>query len=221
MPRNIGRFLAVAAAEGIIGYGAIESIKATVTPGVWRDAVLLAIWPLVIVAGTIAFVVWIWRGDGPGAAPLLPQGKGDPVSAGIASAPAATAVVPVVLPIAQPKERVFVPRSVTPLYLSTFFEGHTDAEGKRSVTEYMGKWISVRAPVSNVQVFDSFAIIHFYLDMPTDSKAQLNFHVTADFAEKWKERVGLLRVDEEVLVVGRIQTISKWQLQLMDSELLG
>src|SRR5262245_23866003 len=59
--RRFGRFVVVASAEGVIGWLAINSILAAVAPSPARDAVLLAIWPLVIVGGTV--IGWQWLGN--------------------------------------------------------------------------------------------------------------------------------------------------------------
>jgi hypothetical protein len=62
MARRYFRTLGVYAAQGVVGWIAVESIKVAVAPDQpYRSIVLLAIWPLVIIAGTIVSVVWIWR----------------------------------------------------------------------------------------------------------------------------------------------------------------
>lgn len=63
MPNRLARFLIVAAAEGVIGGVAFAGVVVLAEPGELRNAVLLAIWPLVIVCGTIVALVWIVQGE--------------------------------------------------------------------------------------------------------------------------------------------------------------
>jgi hypothetical protein len=78
--RNLLRFVAVNAIAGVIGAIAVESIKGSVSSdNPARETVLLAIWPLAIIAALIAFVVWVVRGDHIPPAPPPPAGT-SPIS---------------------------------------------------------------------------------------------------------------------------------------------
>jgi hypothetical protein len=116
----------------------------------------------------------------------------------------------------EPAPRAFVPGSVTPEYLFAFFEGHTTAQGQRSVSDYIGKWMRLAGPVSNVQVFIRSAVVTFLIQR---GSLALFDSVSMWFPEASKETVRLLNVGDEIAVIGRIESVRKGDLQLQDCEL--
>lgn len=118
---------------------------------------------------------------------------------------------------AEPEPRVFVPGSVTPEYLFAFFEGHTTAQGQRSVADYIGKWMPLAGPVNNVQVFTTSAVVTFLRQRGT----RLLFDsISMWFRETSREGVMLLNQGDQISVVGRIESVSQADLQLQDCELV-
>jgi len=63
--RNAFRFVVVYGVGGIVGWLAIEAVKAGITDPIVRDWVIAVMVPLSLVLMTVAFCVWIWKGDQP------------------------------------------------------------------------------------------------------------------------------------------------------------
>lgn len=139
-----------------------------------------------------------------------------PVPPTTPSRPLLAPAVPV--PADQPLARVLVPTSVDMHYLASFFEGHTDAEGKRSIAGYRGKWIPVDGTVTNVQVFSTSAVVSVYFERKSHP---LRLYVPLHFDEPWVERVGLLRTGERIRAVGQIADVSEYEVTLNACELVG
>jgi hypothetical protein len=144
------------------------------------------------------------------------------VTPSIAEAPAAMAAQPRTHPTGparvQPGQgRVFVPASATPQFLTGFFEGHTDAQGKRSVADYLGKWMPVRGPVIDVQVFEKSVAVSLRMDKVRGRP--LTISVVLWFSGEWMDRVKLLSPDERIAAIGRIDEITEWRINLRECEL--
>jgi hypothetical protein len=97
-----------------------------------------------------------------------------------------------------------------------FFEGNTDAQGQRSVADYVGKWMRVEGAVSNVQVFDTSAAVTCYLEK---AGSVLAISIGMWFPEKSKESVKFLGRGDEIAVVGRIARLGRLEIELRDCEL--
>jgi hypothetical protein len=226
--KNALRFLAVAGAQGLIGW-ASSIVSAGVADPKLRDYFLVGIWPVLIVSGTVVFVVWVWRGErvrghtqgpaGPTGAtgPTGSTGPTGPIEVGATghTGPTGPTGSAQVQP-AQAPQRLFIPPSVTPLYLMEFFEGNTDAQGQRSVADYVGKWMRVEGAVSNVQVFDTSAAVTCYLEK---AGSVLAISIGMWFPEKSKESVKFLGRGDEIAVVGRIARLGRLEIELRDCEL--
>jgi hypothetical protein len=116
---------------------------------------------------------------------------------------------------ASPLERVFVPTSVTPQFLNAFFEGgRTDAQGQQSVAPYIGKWMPYRGDVGQVQVFENRAVITSYIDIQQILRMSMGLWFEASL----RERVGLQNINDPIAVVGRIASISHYEIALHDCE---
>jgi hypothetical protein len=214
MLRNLVRFLVVASAEGVIGYVASQVVIAGVESPQLRDIFLVAIWPLLIVSGTVMFVAWVWSGRPLVSTVGAPRDGSEAQS--VLSHPAS---VPATHPIAQPANREFVPPSVTPLFLMSFFEGHTTAQGQQSVARYIGKWLTFSGTVSNVQVFDTAAVVTSYVDRSNPSVLEIT--ISMWFLMSNKERVRLLSRGDPIVVSGRIERLASLDIELRDCELVS
>src|SRR5665811_189351 len=145
--RVFGGLLLLWAAQGVIGQVAVEAIKASVNPSPLRDAVLLAIWPLVIIVGGAVAVVWIWR---------QPTTQSDASAHRRAARPDPTPTAPPSSrPIPPPsptpaREREYVPADVTVAYLVAQFADRTGIQAAKLVSVYLDKWMRVTGPLGTV-----------------------------------------------------------------------
>jgi hypothetical protein len=197
------------AAQGVIGQVAVEAIKATVTPSPLRDVVLLAIWPIVIVAGAAVAVAWIWR---------QPTQTNPSTAAPIRRRPptASTALpaTPVSIPSPQPvREREFVPPDVTVDYLASQFDGRTGIQAAKLVSVYLGKWMRVTGPLGNVGAGPEPYQVTF---------AGYNNRTYMYFRDpRAVERLSMLTLGTEIVVVGQITQIRASWVDLADCELIS
>jgi hypothetical protein len=145
----------------------------------------------------------------PGPTPVEPAARGVPT-------PTPT---PTTTKTAEEHHREFVPPSVTPLSLMSFFEGRTTAQGQQSVAAYIGKWLRFSGTVSNVQVFNSSAVVTCYVERSNPSVLEIS--ISLWFLMSNKERVRLLSRGDPIVVSGRIERLASLDIELRDCELVS
>jgi hypothetical protein len=114
-----------------------------------------------------------------------------------------------------PKEQIFV--DVTPQFLVELKRGRTTAEGATLLHPYIGKWMKLSGPISDVSPPDlsgrPSAVISF--NEPNQRISVLMF-----FDKNLWERISTLRVDQNILVQGQISTVESSILLLVDCEIV-
>jgi hypothetical protein len=110
-----------------------------------------------------------------------------------------------------PADRIFV--DTTSKFLFDLVKGQTHFQRKKITEIYMGKWLKVSGPVSNVQALSSGRSV---VSVGLDDVRQLSLW----FDTKWSERVGLLMMGQNVSAIGKINNISGIEIEMEDCELL-
>jgi hypothetical protein len=206
--------------------------------GVEALALLALVWAVIlnVAHGHADGLVRAWKAEHPTliAGPPGPTGPTGPTGVGATGATGPTgptevgatgptgpagAAGPAQVPAARTGGRVFVPASATPKFLTDFFQGRTDAQGERSVAEYLGKWMPVEGPVRNVQVFEEKRVA-VSLDLAPVESGDLGLNISLWFSGKWIERVKLLGPDDHVAAIGRIDEIRRLGVSLRECELV-
>lgn len=113
------------------------------------------------------------------------------------------------------EQRIFVGPDITPEFLMSQFDGHTDFEGSALVEPYIGTWIKLSGPVHNI----GNGILGYQIEFPHEAFGR--GFVIASFDEKWAERLRMLRQGSMVSVVGSIKSVGKSALFLFESELVS
>jgi hypothetical protein len=113
--------------------------------------------------------------------------------------------------------RVFVPPSVTPQYLTAFFDGHTDAQGQRSVADYLGKWMPFQGLVDNVHGYEKRVAVSCHVGRTPASAMPIS--VGLWFSGKWMQSVELWSQGDQIAIVGRIDNVERFRIDLKDCEL--
>jgi hypothetical protein len=132
------------------------------------------------------------------------------------------------LPQAEPKtsvedpreERVFVGPGVTPEYLFGLYEGKTDMQAQKAADLFLGKWMPISGPLRNIGAWHeagSYCQVTVELgDAPIFFMKSLYLY----FRDKrWVDRLSVLAAGDLISVHGRIDRISRFEIQLQDCEL--
>jgi hypothetical protein len=106
----------------------------------------------------------------------------------------------------KPEARVVV--RVKPDQLMDFYNDRLTSEGDRLVAPYMGKWMSVTAPVHNVSG-------HFLTVKISDDRTTFCI-----FRPTWESRLSVLTRNEDVTVQGKIRRVTRLDLDLENCELI-
>jgi hypothetical protein len=145
--------------------------------------------------------------EAPPAVPPQPDKEAESAPAITRPEPTETNVVP---PLRTSDDgRVIV--HITPEELINYFREHTTAQAQKLVGVYLGKWMRVAGPVSDI---DNAGIV-FIRHENTNKAILLEFNEA-----KWVERISVLRLGDEVAVLGQLQYISGIGIRLENCELL-
>lgn len=197
--RNAIRFVVVYGIGGIVGWLAIEAVKAGITDPVVRDWVIAVLVPLSLVLMTVAFCVWIWKGDSGTTSTTLAR-------------PRVTRSAPgITLPKSGP--RLLVPDTVTPAYLLGLFTSHTSREARLLLGDFLGKWMPVSGTVSDVSEIGDVLFVQMRTPAPDAVPVALSFR------GPWKERVSTLRRGDSLTAIGCINDVNGLHVELDPAEL--
>jgi len=105
----------------------------------------------------------------------------------------------------QSEARIIVPPSVTPEYLMGLFIGHTGVQGKKLLEPYIGKWIKVSGPLSNVRPTSPGILALVSIG---------NKHVFMHFGDQWRERLSVLRLEDKITALCEIREAELFELSL-------
>jgi hypothetical protein len=105
--------------------------------------------------------------------------------------------------------------NVTPKYLASFFDEHTDIQANRLVKQYIDKWLNVSGVVFDVRSTD----VGTSIGIGPDS-AERPFVVAYFREQQWIDRAELLRKGDHVTLIGRIVYVDSAVVRLTDSEII-
>lgn len=121
----------------------------------------------------------------------------------------------------KPPKRVFVPPSVTPQFLADIFNSErTFAQNQLMVAPYVGKWLRLAGPVSDVNVMNTATTVTVSW---WDKDPNMLMPLTAKFwfVGESRDIVGLLNRDDQIQAIGRIDKVWGREIELRDGELVG
>jgi hypothetical protein len=58
--RNVGKLVVIWAGQGVVGWIAVQGLQA-VDPSPLRDAILVLIWPIAMISGSLLAAIWLLR----------------------------------------------------------------------------------------------------------------------------------------------------------------
>ena len=125
---------------------------------------------------------------------------------------------------AEKKDRVFVGESITPEYLISIFQEHTDIQGARLTEAYLGKWMKVSGPLGNV-MSSSPIQAQLTFKRPEVPLTERTWFYYTDlfmmFKEPWIDRLTIAKRGDKLTVIGKIERIDGVSVQLENCELVG
>ena len=97
---------------------------------------------------------------------------------------------------------------VTPEYLMSFFEGHTDIQARTRVADFLGTWMKVSGPLGNVTsssqvTFADGSPVHMFFRR-----------------KKWVDRLLIMSRGDNITVLGQITYVEPGNLVLYSCELI-
>jgi hypothetical protein len=115
--------------------------------------------------------------------------------------------------MADGKERNFIqfaPRQ----FKKAFGDDRTDAEGQQEVAAYIGNWIALKGRVQDVLIGQTVS----FVDLENRLKSpRVNMHFNNEI---WRERLAVLKKDQEISAYCAIESIRSYELGLTDCNLL-
>jgi hypothetical protein len=124
----------------------------------------------------------------------------------------APAPIPIAKPVPQVQRegRIFVGPNVTIGFLTGMYANVTSAQAARAVAAYVGKWMKISAPISNVYA-DGTVVI----EVP-DAKSIITM---LEFSSN-REELEILHVGDILNAIGRLDRINRYDVTLVDCELV-
>lgn len=111
-------------------------------------------------------------------------------------------------------ERIFV--DATPEYLMGLFEGHTDIQGQRLATAYIGKWLRVSGKLHDIlSSRPTSALVTFEHKPHKLTDLYMYFDGTNSV-----ERISTIRPGTAIAVIGKINRINRITVELQNCELV-
>jgi hypothetical protein len=95
-------------------------------------------------------------------------------------------------------------------YLRSLFKEHTGIQAAKLVEPYLNKWVRLSGRVASVGEFKSIA------QLTLESQDWIYFYFSD---EKWKEPLAMLRLHDEIAIVGRIDAMKSGWMDVYDCEL--
>ncbi len=105
--------------------------------------------------------------------------------------------------------------NVEPNYLTGMFKGYTILQAKKLAENYMGKWMKLAGPINDVtQLGDTYIV---YLE---NHLYQSGATVSMRFDKSWKDRLSVLKIGDNIVVLGQIKEIDRTVVLLDKCELI-
>lgn len=115
-------------------------------------------------------------------------------------------------------DRVFIQSE--PSSLISMLDGLTDVQGQRLLAPYIGKWMRVSGPVSEVkdlQAGSPAGVLVPYAHIYVGPDRTL---VSLIFAPEWFDQLSLVRKDETLTAIGKIRAVSPTAVSLYECEMV-
>jgi hypothetical protein len=119
-------------------------------------------------------------------------------------------VVPLVI-TPRASDRVFI--EAAPEELLALGKDRTSLDRDKITKIYIGKWLRVSNPVSNVTAYDHGTVVTVNIGS-TQQQIELLFNA------QWFERVSLLMIGKNIAAIGQIKTIYRTSIELKNCELM-
>jgi hypothetical protein len=200
---------------GVVGNWAFESMK-TLDPTPLRDVVLVLIWPLAIIAGTVVAVAWLRQAHAVPSEPPKAERELQPAGPTVVL-PRPARVVPPAPPKLSPPPQAEL-TDVTPDELWSLFKGRMDIEAEPEVALFVGKRMTVTGPLGDIGLIGSIS---------DRRSAQVTFVSGAYehlifmmFQHDWLERLRPISQGTRITVRGTIDRVSAIDILLRGCEIV-
>lgn len=107
--------------------------------------------------------------------------------------------------------RTFV--EVEPAVLLGLLSDHTDVQGQRLITPYVGKWLRVAGSVWDVREMSGKTYVQIHVG-PEKTLVGLLFE------PEWGDRLGVLRKNDAISAIGKVESVSTSAVTLHECELV-
>jgi hypothetical protein len=97
------------------------------------------------------------------------------------------------------------------------FRDNTAMQAQKLIGDYVGKWMRVSGRVVNVSSIGNNIQV---LMRPPISENRPDDYIDLQFAPGWKDRVSILRRDDEISAEGRLANVSGLWISFNDCELI-
>ena len=126
----------------------------------------------------------------------------------------ATATPPIEQDSNLPEMRVFSPRTPKELAKIADDKRRTTIELEAMIKQHLGSWITVRGKLSDASGGKYFATIH--IGDPIDSPPWVRMKFDS---KKWLPKIQTLSKGDEIVVIGKVRSITKYEIELEECEL--
>ena len=112
--------------------------------------------------------------------------------------------------------RIFSNR--TPQELTAMADKPTALEADRAVRPHIGKWLLIEYEIDDILPPDSYGIV-VWLEM--ERKKGPTITTTCRFDKEWIDRIEILSAGDRITLIGRIDYIRKYKIELEQCELVN
>jgi hypothetical protein len=121
------------------------------------------------------------------------------------------------LPLDTPnlEERIFVGPDITPQFLTNLLREHTEVQAAKLLDIYIGKWMALSGAVSHVGKFEYGSSTVMFSGQVLSSPT-----IVMLFGKAWTEALSVLRLGNNIKVIGRINSVDLLRIRLDDCELV-
>jgi hypothetical protein len=112
--------------------------------------------------------------------------------------------------------RVFVGPDITPQFLQSLLKAHTEVQAEKLLDIYVGKWMQLSGEVCHVGKFEYGSSTVMFAGQPDKDDPAVMLY----FSKVWTERLSVLRLGNNINVIGRIGSVNGLRVRLDDCELV-
>ena len=110
------------------------------------------------------------------------------------------------------KERIFV--DVAPDYLSNYFVVHTQIQAAKLLDVYIGKWMKIYGTIADIRQLSNSYQVSF------SRSHEIKTIIIMYFNKEWVDRLSVLKLGDELGVLGQIEKADRLSLSLNNCELI-